>query len=429
MNGSKLLFQIKNNLAPNCPNLVACLLPEDIQGDPLEFDAQNFLDQIEVKAIICIQSFGRMIIAKRRVRKMKILLKKIKFIQSWFRVFLQQKMLKLQILERNREIFEDFEILQEELAKNWGVIKKAGRVEIHYNNLDGDELRKLSMTKYDQKQNIQASRIFRIAEPGVEVIYISTKEIPKDIIKYYYKILELGGVQSPQRRVHFLDVTENSEIFPDHFSTPSKILYSKRTLSLINKIVAGRFSMLVSGNPCNDDIKLSVQLKAPILSGHPLKSQIFSTVSQSKILFKECGLPVAPYSSKIYKRDDVVVHLSKLILEMVHIERWVFKIDNESSGRGNAYFDVSSVQQLKNMRKKNKLLPEAEIFAKIQALLLRFLPKKLVIAKSKLYYDYEEYIEEFCSQGKFLFIKRRSDRSQSFGCSKKYRKPSYSYAN
>jgi hypothetical protein len=55
---------------------------------------------------------------------------------------------------------------------------------------------------------------------------------------------------------------------------------------------------------------------------------------------------VPPYSSLIYKESDIVPHLTKLILENSHVERWVFKIDNEFAGRGIAFFDASGTQVL-----------------------------------------------------------------------------------
>lgn len=58
-------------------------------------------------------------------------------------------------------------------------------------------------------------------------------------------------------------------------------------------------------------------------------------------IFHECGFPVPPYSALIYKESDIVPHLTKLILENSHVERWVFKIDNEFSGRGIAFFDAT----------------------------------------------------------------------------------------
>lgn len=43
--------------------------------------------------------------------------------------------------------------------------------------------------------------------------------------------------------------------------------------------------------------------------------------------------------------------LSILIVNNLNIERWFFKIDDESEGRGIAYFNVDSVKFLKRLRK------------------------------------------------------------------------------
>jgi len=43
-------------------------------------------------------------------------------------------------------------------------------------------------------------------KPGssIEVIYVCSSQIPEDVIRYYYKILQLLGVQNPRKKVHFL---------------------------------------------------------------------------------------------------------------------------------------------------------------------------------------------------------------------------------
>ena len=108
---------------------------------------------------------------------------------------------------------------------------------------------------------------------------------------------------------------------------------------------------------------------------------------------------MAPYSSNIYKEEEIVSHLTKLILSNIHIDRWIFKINGKSEGRGLAYFDIMSVQKLKAIRKKISSSDPEELFKRTQNLLLRFLPKKLKIVRNNLYRDFEEYIEEFTRKG------------------------------
>lgn len=85
-------------------------------------------------------------------------------------------------------------------------------VEIHLNSLGYDDFKKFSVLNYNNRQNFQLSRIFRLINPNVELIYISPEEIPMDILAYYLKILEVSGAEDVANRIHIL-YPENYQFF------------------------------------------------------------------------------------------------------------------------------------------------------------------------------------------------------------------------
>ena len=146
--------------------------------------------------------------AQKKCRKLRIVLRKIKYIQRWFRIWNDKKKLKKNVIVNNRNTYKSFLELQSWFQSEWPYIKDTGRVEIHYNSMGLSELQKLSMDKFEQKQNLQIGRIFNIfnqvfdiqnpqsTKHQVEVIYIASNQIPEDVIKYYYKVLNLIGIKS-----------------------------------------------------------------------------------------------------------------------------------------------------------------------------------------------------------------------------------------
>ena len=100
-------------------------------------------------------------------------------------------------------------------------------------------------------------------ERNIDIIYISSKDLPIEIKKYYMKVLEFNGIHDPSSRISFL-YPENASIFPDQFTAPSLIYYSPNILKSIIDIVDERPAMIVSGFPCTDDIRLAVHLGYPI---------------------------------------------------------------------------------------------------------------------------------------------------------------------
>lgn len=61
----------------------------------------------------------------------------------------------------------------EEFKKHWPEIKNKRRIEIHINSITVDELKRVSMEKFLQRENAQISRIFALKDPNIEIIYVS----------------------------------------------------------------------------------------------------------------------------------------------------------------------------------------------------------------------------------------------------------------
>lgn len=91
-----------------------------------------------------------------------------------------------------------------------------------------------------------------------------------DVIGYYMKILEIGDFDEVHNRVQFL-VPENYERFPGHFNLTQILLYSPKVIKRIKSMIKGKQAYIVPGQVSTDDIKLSIRLAIPILSGEPQK--------------------------------------------------------------------------------------------------------------------------------------------------------------
>ena len=403
INGSMLLELLAANKKPTYPNLLPCIVSEQ-QGGP------NFYSSMRRRAAVKIQALVRMRLAMRLVRKMKVVLAKVRHIQNWWRSRKLRQRFLAEARGRAEELLARFHARQARFQQAWPETKSASRVEVHYSNISGSELKKLGVEKYRSRVSMQVGRVFRVAQEKVEVVYVSPCEVPDDIKRYYYKVLELAGVKLGHVRVHFVHI-EGEEKFPQHFSTPAKILFSRETLRRIravsppHQIVNGREAFLVPGLPDKEDVRLSDYLDLPIFAGNPASNALYSKLSFSKAvhsahqLFQECGFPLPPFTNMVFKVSDVVPQLARLIVENSHIDRWVFKIDNEFEGRGIAYFDLGSSKRLYRLCKELKNPQSDEAYADVQRLLGSLLPAKFAFAKPSLYRDYYEYMDEFCRQG------------------------------
>lgn len=129
--------------------------------------------------------------------------------------------------------------MMDEFKNKWPAIKKRRRVEIHINSLSIDEIKRVSMEKFLQRENSQISRIFSVKDPNVDVIYVSPFQMTNDVLGYYMKILEIGEVESVTNRVSFV-VPDNIDKFPHHLSLTQALIYSPKTINRIKSMIKGK---------------------------------------------------------------------------------------------------------------------------------------------------------------------------------------------
>jgi len=65
-------------------------------------------------------------------------------------------------------------------------------------------MKNATIEKFSEKQNNQLSRFISLADPNVQIIYISPYPLGKEILSYYYSILTAIGIENPLERIHIL---------------------------------------------------------------------------------------------------------------------------------------------------------------------------------------------------------------------------------
>jgi len=113
---------------------------------------------------------------------------------------------------------------------------------------------------------------------------VSPFTLTNDVYKYYVKILDLVEIEDPEKRFNIV-VPENYVKFPQHYSLAQALLYSPKALKRIQSLIKGKQAYIVPGQVGDADVKLSIALAVPILSGEPEKTSIYSTKSGAKRVF------------------------------------------------------------------------------------------------------------------------------------------------
>ena len=84
-----------------------------------------------------------------------------------------QRQTKQKVEEKNEQKMFVWRQMTSEFKQKWPQIKSNKRVEVHINSLSIDELKRISMEKFLQRENSQISRIFAAGkDPNLEIIYV-----------------------------------------------------------------------------------------------------------------------------------------------------------------------------------------------------------------------------------------------------------------
>ncbi|CAD8179992.1 unnamed protein product [Paramecium octaurelia] len=342
----------------------------------------------QVQAATKISALFKGYQARKNYQRLKIMVEKVIIIQRSMRVSLFRKKVQKQIIKNNNYMLERFKNRQNVFKEEWPFIKLQQRFEIHLNSFSFEEIKRLSMDKFPQRQNTQITRIFNLKDPLVHIIYVAPYDLPSELIDYFYKILNLGDISDCKNRLHFV-WPENYNIFNNHMGLSQLLYYSPRALKRIKSLIRGQASYIVPGVCSNDDIKISDILNVPIFSGIPQLHQYYSTKSGCKVLFDELQMPQPPTIRNIYDEKELINSLSVLIIKNPSINTWIIKVDDESSGRGIAWLEVQKM--IKNIQ-------PLEI-NQLAQLLTKKIKKKLHYAFPHLYGGYHEFIMSIANRG------------------------------
>ena len=110
-------------------------------------------------------------------------------------------------------------------------------------------------------------RLFQLKDQNTEVIIVVPKKYSKQLISYYYKILDLNNIPNYKMRLNFVNIDLKS--YFDKMSLIDQLYYDSEAQNRIKKLIQGKTTYLYGGYPTMTEVKVAYELKIPILTGDP----------------------------------------------------------------------------------------------------------------------------------------------------------------
>jgi hypothetical protein len=396
---------------PSRAELVSCFLNADTVGPLFDKPGQRYRGKGGTKAAVTkIQSLWRMCFQRRRFQVNRVNMGAVVRIQSQWRTFVARRAFLPRLEALRREKAATWQQLQAEFRSSWGKrFDGQKRMVIHLNSLSHDVQQRRTMPDLSARQNGQMSRLCDIADPNVEVVYISPFPLNDDLLQYYNKLLQIAMEPgaNPSRQYKIL-YPENHDRFPAHTSLAQLVLYSPRCLARLRALTRGRAAYIQPHCSSLHEVELAVHLGLPLLAPGPETADLLSTKAGARAIFAASDVAIPPgVAGDMYDPAAVVGALAALIARHLGVPRWLLKIDDEFHGRGHAYLDVTALECYPGLVEERASSAEIWEHPSVQEAVARQVREELsasigdrvVICDARLFRSWRAFVSVFARVG------------------------------
>lgn len=202
--------------------------------------------------------------------------------------------------------------------------------------MDNEILSKIKGVTHYEERLLCMLMLLRM--PRTHVVYVTSMPVDPVIIDYYLHLLPGVTGYHAHQRLHLMCCYDSSLR-----SLTEKIIERPRLVDRIKKsIPAGYPAHMACFNVTSLERSLAVQLGIPIYGCDPELFQL-GNKSNSRKIFRECGLNVPPGSEDLHSPDDIIEALTDLKEEFPGLRKAVVKVNDGFSGDGNAMFSLEDL--------------------------------------------------------------------------------------
>lgn len=204
--------------------------------------------------------------------------------------------------------------------------------------LDQEILAKVSGHVHYEERLLCLLMLLRM--PRTHVVYVTSMPVDPVIIDYYLHLLPGITRHHAQQRLTLLSCYDASPI-----SLTEKILNRPRLIERIKRsIPPGNAAHLACFTVTKHERTLAVKLDMPIYGCDPDLYDL-GNKSNSRKIFKQCGLNVPEGFEDLKNEEDIINALAELRIKNPGIRKAVIKMNDGFSGEGNAVFLYEGIDE------------------------------------------------------------------------------------
>lgn len=203
--------------------------------------------------------------------------------------------------------------------------------------MDNEILSKISGIVHYEERLLCMLMLLRM--PRTQIVYLTSMPIDPVIIDYYLHMLPGITGYHAQRRLTLLSCHDSS---PKPLT--QKLLERPRLIQRIRECIpADHEAHMACFNVTELERSLAIRLQVPIYGCDPDLFEL-GNKSNSRKIFRECGLTVPPGYEDLNTVEDIVNALVKLKAAYPGMRRAVVKVNDGFSGDGNAVFPYEGIE-------------------------------------------------------------------------------------
>ncbi len=210
--------------------------------------------------------------------------------------------------------------------------------------MDPEILSKISGINHYEERLLCLLMLLR--KPRTHVIYLTSETIDPVIVDYYLHMLPGVTGYHALSRLTLLSCHDSS-------SKPltKKILERPRLIKRIRECIPEDHEVhMACFNVTSYERTLAVRLQIPIFGCDPDLYELGSK-SNSRKIFRECGLEVPPGFEDLHSEEDIINALVELKKRYPDMRKAVVKVNDGFSGDGNAIFSYAGIEKNADAKK------------------------------------------------------------------------------